>query len=428
MEETIIAIMSHKRPELLNNLTLKYLNEVKTKFKIYVFCSGSNDQNKYKKFFIDHSLYDQLYFKKGPDNYLQKCNFIYSYFKTDSKIFFLEDDIEHLSFLEYDKLNKLTEFDDFVENCFKNLIEKNCKIFGIYPVYNYYFMKNTVTTEFKFLIANAFGFISTKNNKKLLLHSESKTDYERSVLYYLNYGGTMRFNNICAKTNNLKNKGGLNDDLVNRLENEALGVYYLLNMYPEYFQYKNYHSSPYDEIKTKKILPNDIYDELYHKLRGWQIPMNTDRSNVSGVKEVYCYPGDYKWNTWRYRGYPCQSITFGTVIPFMKSHKDIQECASNKNFAFYYKILKEYIKRILPDYQFSHITLNRNLKCLPHKDKNNVTESTIFSFGEFSGGELNVSGEKINIYKKPFTFNGCKEVHFTEPFKGDRFSIVIYNK
>lgn len=428
--ETVVAVMSHKRPQLFSDNTLKYLTDVQTNFKIHVFCSRAHDQAKYKKFFINHPLFAQLKFINAPDDYLEKCNMIYRYFKTDTNVFFMEDDVIELSFSRIgdNKLNKLINFDEFVHNSFSQCINQNCKIFGIYPVHNYYFMKNTVTTEFKFLIANAFGFISTKNNKKLILHSESKTDYERSVLYYLNYGGTMRFNYISAKTNNLKNKGGLNDDLVNRLESEALGVYYLLNMYPEYFKYKDYHSTPYDEIKTIKITPTDIYDELYHKLRGWDIPPNDRRSNVSGIAEVYCWPGDVAYNTWRYKGNPCQSITFGTVVPFMKPKEDLQDCVSNKNFPFYHKILKEYIRKIIPDKEFSHITVNRNLKCLPHKDKNNVGESTIFSFGDFTGGELNVSGVKHDIYKKPMTFNGCKEVHYTEPFEGDRFSIVVYNK
>ena len=263
MSNPIIAIMSHQRPEVLKCNTLDYLQSVGTEFKIFVFCSGKNDTNKYQIFFNNHFMNTQLYFISGPDNYLEKCNYIYSYFPTDQEVFFMEDDIKELSILNVNnKLSKLTLFDVWVEDGFNECKKKKSKIFGIYPVYNEYFMKHRITYDFKFLIANAFGYISTLNNKNLLLHSEAKTDYERSVLYYINYGKIIRYNNIGAKTNNYTTIGGLNDHL--RKDREEEGVLYLTTMYPEYFAYKKNTNSKFEEIKTKKIKMGEIKKSLLY--------------------------------------------------------------------------------------------------------------------------------------------------------------------
>ena len=101
----------------------------------------------------------------------------------------MEDDIEELKYLENNKLLTLKKFDFFLKTGFEKCIENNTKIFGIYPVNNAYFMKDEITTDFKFIIANAFGFISERfSNKHLYCHSEAKTDYERSAIYYEQFG------------------------------------------------------------------------------------------------------------------------------------------------------------------------------------------------------------------------------------------------
>ena len=42
----------------------------------------------------------------------------------------------------------------------------------------------------------------------------------------------------------------------------------------------------------------------------------------------------------------------------------------------------------LPDFEFTHIQLNKNLVCSPHKDGRNRGESLILFLGEYTGGEL----------------------------------------
>lgn len=83
-------------------------------------------------------------------------------------------------------------------------------------------------------------------------------------------------------------------------------------------------------------------------------------------------------------------------------------------------------KRLFYDFDFNAVQINKNVLCPPHKDSWNVGNSLIFSLGDFVGGELNVEGEVIDIYEAPYIFNGSKLEHSTEPFEGERYSVVLF--
>lgn len=68
-------------------------------------------------------------------------------------------------------------------------------LWGMYPVPNYYFMKNEISTNLKFCIGRVFGF---NNTKDVICGDDCRDDYERSILYYVRDGGIIRFNNyVC---------------------------------------------------------------------------------------------------------------------------------------------------------------------------------------------------------------------------------------
>ena len=76
------------------------------------------------------------------------------------------------------------------------------------------------------------------------------------------------------------------------------------------------------------------------------------------------------------------------------------------------------------------LTLNKNLCCTRHTDRNEGT-SLIAFFGDFTGGGLFVEepdGVK-HLQGKGiwFEYNG-RHPHWTEEFEGERFSIVAYRK
>ena len=76
------------------------------------------------------------------------------------------------------------------------------------------------------------------------------------------------------------------------------------------------------------------------------------------------------------------------------------------------------------------LTLNKNLKCARHVDRNNGI-SLFAMFGDFEGGGLFVeTPEGVEHFTQKgvwFEFNG-QHPHWTEDFTGDRYSIVAYCK
>lgn len=75
---------------------------------------------------------------------------------------------------------------------------------------------------------------------------------------------------------------------------------------------------------------------------------------------------------------------------------------------------------------FNSVQVNRNCMCPPHKDKHNVGDSMLISFGDYTGGHIVIDGEKYNAYHRPTIFNGHLLEHYNEPHFGDKFSIIYF--
>ena len=80
----------------------------------------------------------------------------------------------------------------------------------------------------------------------------------------------------------------------------------------------------------------------------------------------------------------------------------------------------------------TQITLNKNFASQAHRDKKNQGRSAIALFGNFTGGALMIQEpqgvRKITDKKKWHIFNGARDEHWVEPFKGDRWSVVAYTQ
>lgn len=259
-----VAIMSHQRPEGLCNRTLKYIYEnVKNpnNLNIDVFLSDNEQKKQYVENFNNSwgkKYPDTLKFIVSGNSYLEKVNDIHMAYPIGKHVFVMEDDIDELSKMHIingkKKYKKITKLDDFLNGGFKECKNRKANIFGIYPVYNSYFSYNTLSEDFRFLIANAFGFISTKD-KKLLLECKLKHDYERTIKYMLRDNKVLRYNDVGAKTPGMgKSQGGF-DRINKRYKMEKEGCDILLKKYPNMVRMKNC-KSDYPEISLIKNFDN----------------------------------------------------------------------------------------------------------------------------------------------------------------------------
>ena len=70
---------------------------------------------------------------------------------------------------------------------------------------------------------------------------------------------------------------------------------------------------------------------------------------------------------------------------YKKGENPYQPAANNSRKPLIYENLKKLISVyvILPEFKYTSITLNKNFKCLPHKDKGNKKESLIVMLFKF---------------------------------------------
>jgi hypothetical protein len=109
-------------------------------------------------------------------------------------------------------------------------------------------MKPNVTTKLKFIIGVMYGYINRHND--LLypnVQSETKEDYEQSLLFYKMDGGVVRFNHVSAKTK-FNAVGGLGKD---RHERNRLASLYLQSTYPEHVTIFNRKKNNMTEVRLR---------------------------------------------------------------------------------------------------------------------------------------------------------------------------------
>lgn len=162
---------------------------------------------------------------------------------------------------------------------------------------------------------------------------------------------------------------------------------------------------------------------------------NIHRENVTGIKRVAIEKRDIEFNTKHIYGYPCESIKFGTTNKRFTKKENGRHCFSvwNERYPALYNSLLNLALYVIPDdfdCDLLNITLNKNLKCIPHNDKNNG-DSIIIGIGDYTGGRLilhhDTHDEYIDIKNKPYRFNGKNIKHSTEDFDGNRYSIIYYS-
>lgn len=77
----------------------------------------------------------------------------------------------------------------------------------------------------------------------------------------------------------------------------------------------------------------------------------------------------------------------------------------------------------------SHCAINANAQFAPHVDSGRgagQSLSMIVGLGDYIGGDLAVEGDNFDIRYHPLEFNGWKLRHWTNPFAGERFSLVWF--
>jgi len=106
------------------------------------------------------------------------------------------------------------------------------------------------------------------------------------------------------------------------------------------------------------------------------------------------------------------------------------------NCELFPKIWEEGLKlaeAIVPeDIKWTTFMLNMNYEAKTHVDKNNIGESLVVAFGDYTGGELVAIDEndvetEYNIRYRPVIMDASKIRHYVKPItSGTRYSIIFF--
>jgi len=238
-----IAIRSYKRSDLIKKYTLNLLKKNKIpKSKIYIFV-GQNEVQEYKKLNPGYNIL------VGGDKGTNYCNILLrKTFNKNDYIIQMDDDLRHLSEAKDKKTLVDYSLKKLIKKGYEEMVKNNATIWGVYPVYNPYFMMGKkLTTDLRFIIGRVFGFI----NDNIKTVDNCRDDYERTILRYKQDGAVIRFNNISADALTFKGKGGLAEKRTTKMMNDS--VDYMLKTYPNCCKKKIYKNRKWNEIR---LLPN----------------------------------------------------------------------------------------------------------------------------------------------------------------------------
>jgi hypothetical protein len=229
MSNYVVAIPSYNRYDVIVHKTLTTLKEGNVSSnKIYIFVANKEEEHKYKEQVPSH-LYNKIVV--GEKGICNQRVFISKHFPEHQYIVSMDDDVEEMQIMKSaDKLVKIKNLDAFFQEAYRDLKKEKLYMWGIYPVRNPFFMKKKISTHLRFIIGVTFGYIN-RHDKSLYptTKSETKEDYEQSILFYKKDGGVIRYNYITPKTK-FNAEGGLGKDRFQRNKNAAA---YLQKKYPD---------------------------------------------------------------------------------------------------------------------------------------------------------------------------------------------------
>ncbi len=243
-----IIIPSYNRAEKLKFSTLKMLERQGiNKKSIYIFVANNEEYENYINL-----IQDGYNIIVGVIGLLPQIKFIENFFNEGEYLVRIEDDIESIFKKTHSKKDyqqniinrkQLSETEEinlhhFIIESFTLLKKHNLNLFGINKTQNPFMMTDGYSTDLRLIEGCFNGFINKRYNL-VVCNDENYTleDMERTIIYYKNDGGVLRFNDI-SYISKYGAKGGVDSVYENRIGKINENTQKINNIYSEYGKIK----------------------------------------------------------------------------------------------------------------------------------------------------------------------------------------------
>ena len=223
----IVAVASHKRPDMLQSKTLNLLKKHNISMeKVYIFVSHES----YHDYIPIKNKWNFNLIEGDNSSILKTRNNIINYFKEGQNIIEMDDDVEDIEVTVKGKKNKpVKDLKELFNESF-NMIASG-GLFGFNANTNNFFAGGTDKYGLYSIINSCLGY---KNNKAIKLTVAEKEDFERCILFYELNLPILKRTGYGIKTNYWKNKGGIQGhyNFKKRIEVQKQSAEQLLEKYP----------------------------------------------------------------------------------------------------------------------------------------------------------------------------------------------------
>jgi len=222
--------------------TLEKYNIPKEIITIYVVAEQLED---YKQALPDYNIV------VGVKGIVPQRQFILDQYPEGSHLVYMDDDLEDIDLT----MSSYPDLITFINDAFKQCIDKKAYLWGVYAVYNPFFRKGRqdISTCLNFCVGCLYGIITRPKNRNLdviISKQGNKEDVERSIRYFIEDGIVLRFNKIAPKTKYFSSGGiGKIKERLSEIERE---VNELEKIFPKYGK-KWFRKNGIAEFRLKKL-------------------------------------------------------------------------------------------------------------------------------------------------------------------------------
>ena len=230
-----IAIMSYDRAEQLASLTLPTLQRLQAPMeRVTVFLANEEQRKVYER-----RLPDLNYVVASLGQFNAILFAVRDHYPEGTPLVILDDDIEDICEKHGDSLRPYSEtFDHLVSVGFGSCERSGARMWGVYPVANFFYMRDEVVVGLRFLVGVMWGTyagdIAVTNEQRR--RETSGNDYETTLESYRHHGKVVRIDWVATKTKFFAT-GGIDTELKkrgfsDRQEHNAKALARLTRRYP----------------------------------------------------------------------------------------------------------------------------------------------------------------------------------------------------